>query len=1100
MKREETTNTFQEGMVMDFNPLVTPNNVLTNCLNGTLLTFNGNEYVLQNDMGNGRVETAFLPEGYVPLGTTELGGIVYIVSYNPLTSKCQIGSFPSPERNITNDELFNPDKEQIKITNSDFKQGDCIITPIVKKRISDIILHPGDKFIVCGDCVSQEHVSYYNPSDKFTKEWITFRLATVDNNGRVIYLDNLKKYKNDYKDDKGNKHTRFMHIKDGVASSDQDTNIDQYRKIVGSNYNIFSSKIAGGLYVIGQLEVVDFIQSFTWEVLGIKDPDSSTKGNYVNIGDSDKGKKQYEIRFNIESYSERGNVLSGIKQSHDEGKTVDVKNTSKQNSFSYTINYIASETDKIQVEVTPYMPFGNLRYLKQELELDFSYIGSNQIINNIWQYLKQSESVHIKFDINNYFINKPIYRVKLCFKELPADNSSEWDYEYELSPRKSYSGIHVVTIPISSQTIRANSLYKVSIYLDTTGEKYEDPPFTSHYLYTNGVFNEYFNSNDSNEQNFDNVYLPLIPSVKLENSVINLSYENKLLEGSSLSSKVQNTDGYIRGKTEYSAKGSKNINAVSTFEDTFDNTFSLEGVDIQNLECQEIPSIVVEKSEIINIEGDENIDNTYIKEQTELDNDNEIFDIKLNNNKLDFDIKLVSPISALSSSRDVTVQHYFAPILYKLDDFYKYCLQVTLGEDDQATLNIESITLDSTLPALGISAGGRDNQGGGGLTFVAGTANVSINTDENTEVGLLINGTSDSQFTGSGLPGINKFPNEQLSNIISSVKNHCGMVPIYLVNIGTSQIKHFNTVYKFQGSNERGKADDKKVEWFNEANYDCEGYTSALLFLKIKDSDEYIPINHFFILAYNKRESLEYPKIRAYYSLLSQLYAERPFNDTVKVFTVGKFSYLNKIVSYKNNLKVTVDYNDTNLYYNGKSITNYFGNNIPNCAKINWKDEQKTFATTLKYTFIIDNKYVDTYLEYHNSSSIPTYVSTNSADQIQAPENFISSRIYIPDNGILKLVSSQIQLPLVTLSLSQEEEYSTISITKDTQSQKFDNLDMLIYDIRDDIVCANRNKVNSSLAIYFGCHEPKFKDPTYICSKPLINDCAINKALIISHG
>ena len=31
---------------MDFNPLTTPNNVVTNCLNGTLLTFNGNEYVL----------------------------------------------------------------------------------------------------------------------------------------------------------------------------------------------------------------------------------------------------------------------------------------------------------------------------------------------------------------------------------------------------------------------------------------------------------------------------------------------------------------------------------------------------------------------------------------------------------------------------------------------------------------------------------------------------------------------------------------------------------------------------------------------------------------------------------------------------------------------------------------------------------------------------------------------------------------------------------------------------------------------------------------------------------------------------------------------
>jgi hypothetical protein len=34
-------------------------------------------------MGNGRVETAMLPEGYIPLGTCSHGGFIYIVSYNP---------------------------------------------------------------------------------------------------------------------------------------------------------------------------------------------------------------------------------------------------------------------------------------------------------------------------------------------------------------------------------------------------------------------------------------------------------------------------------------------------------------------------------------------------------------------------------------------------------------------------------------------------------------------------------------------------------------------------------------------------------------------------------------------------------------------------------------------------------------------------------------------------------------------------------------------------------------------------------------------------------------------------------------------------------
>lgn len=103
--KQEATNTFGEGIIMDLNPLTTPNNVLTSALNATMITYNGNEFVLQNDMGNGRVETAYLPSGYVPVGIKEYGGIIYVASYNPLTNKGQIGSFPSPERNISSNEI-----------------------------------------------------------------------------------------------------------------------------------------------------------------------------------------------------------------------------------------------------------------------------------------------------------------------------------------------------------------------------------------------------------------------------------------------------------------------------------------------------------------------------------------------------------------------------------------------------------------------------------------------------------------------------------------------------------------------------------------------------------------------------------------------------------------------------------------------------------------------------------------------------------------------------------------------------------------------------------------------------------------------------------
>ena len=97
---EQATNQFNKGLQMDTNPMVQGNDTLTDCLNGTLITMNGNEVILQNDMGNRRVSNAFLPPGYEPVGMKEYGGIIYVAAYNPITNKSQIGSFPSPQRKI----------------------------------------------------------------------------------------------------------------------------------------------------------------------------------------------------------------------------------------------------------------------------------------------------------------------------------------------------------------------------------------------------------------------------------------------------------------------------------------------------------------------------------------------------------------------------------------------------------------------------------------------------------------------------------------------------------------------------------------------------------------------------------------------------------------------------------------------------------------------------------------------------------------------------------------------------------------------------------------------------------------------------------------
>ena len=147
--KQEATNTFGDGMIMDLNPLTTPNNVLTSALNATMITYNGNEFVLQNDMGNGRVETAYLPSGYVPVGIKEYGGIIYVVSYNPFTQHGQIGSFPSPEVDFYGKELNGIG--DITIKDEDFFDNveRKLKTTFVKKYLNNEIVKVGDLYNVC---------------------------------------------------------------------------------------------------------------------------------------------------------------------------------------------------------------------------------------------------------------------------------------------------------------------------------------------------------------------------------------------------------------------------------------------------------------------------------------------------------------------------------------------------------------------------------------------------------------------------------------------------------------------------------------------------------------------------------------------------------------------------------------------------------------------------------------------------------------------------------------------------------------------------------------------------------------------------------------
>lgn len=167
---EQAVNTFQKGLRLDTHPMVQSNDSLSNALNGTFITMNGNEVILQNDMGNRRIDEAYLPPGYVPVGMKEYGGVIYVAAHNPLTHTDQIGSFPSPERNIGQEYpnlstdirnkfqdyfISHNNEVTVKINDNDQQNPDTerdiyltniesTLLPLTKERV----LHAGDKFSI----------------------------------------------------------------------------------------------------------------------------------------------------------------------------------------------------------------------------------------------------------------------------------------------------------------------------------------------------------------------------------------------------------------------------------------------------------------------------------------------------------------------------------------------------------------------------------------------------------------------------------------------------------------------------------------------------------------------------------------------------------------------------------------------------------------------------------------------------------------------------------------------------------------------------------------------------------------------------------------
>lgn len=272
--RMSAKNGFQEGLVLDLSPTNSSANSLSSALNATLITYNGNEMSLQNDMGNARVETAFLPEGYVPVGTCEFGDIIYIVSYNPIINKSQIGCFPSPERNISTEEIG--DMKQ-SLSWKDFQGGEnepdgTLKTTSVKKIVyGSKNMNSGDQYIIYSEGLKTDYLSDYGNTDYIHDNFpklVKIHVVSVEESGKIVYLDSTTKwydnisYKENGDIEKSGKDY-YINV-NPIKTNDGKIDIDAYRTLVNSAYSTFSSKVSGKLALLIELEKITGF-SCAWE-------------------------------------------------------------------------------------------------------------------------------------------------------------------------------------------------------------------------------------------------------------------------------------------------------------------------------------------------------------------------------------------------------------------------------------------------------------------------------------------------------------------------------------------------------------------------------------------------------------------------------------------------------------------------------------------------------------------------------------------------------------------------------------------------------------------------------------------------------------------
>lgn len=467
----QSVNSFSDGLVQDLNELVTPNKSLTNCLNGTLLTYNGNELSLQNDMGNVKVGTSYLPKGYVPVGMKEYGGVIYVASWNPETKRGQIGSFPSPQQ------LFGDDDTSLKEITIDLNNFLCedddmlyikneFTRQLIFQDSNDEykIFHPGDKYIITSPTL-----------DNLTRQLITdnvlkLRLAVVTKSGTIEYLDEEKLYKYD--------NELFIY-----ETSETDTSQILAKLLEENKVHVFSGQNSGKLMFIVEYNTIkDFDVSRRYKMNDDESIDITFTGD-IQLSD-------------------------GLPTDTAKGMVCAINNANKtqeDQQFTYKHSKNSSIYDPFTYSIQPCTEYGILERLEKSGTIDLEKLIKSKSNLSSWQYYVGDTSLTIDWTFDYLDINNDTYVKSVSFNFIEVnksntdtDNISNFKNGDQINGVKTfnvtmdtYSGSFTTTIPFSTSDTQTNTLDKNKIYvcrMDVTDSE-NKKSYMFNFVYTGTYFN-----------------------------------------------------------------------------------------------------------------------------------------------------------------------------------------------------------------------------------------------------------------------------------------------------------------------------------------------------------------------------------------------------------------------------------------------------------------------------------------------------------------------------------------------------------------------------------------------------------------------------------